>query len=178
MQVNRRRLAILVFLLIDLFFAVSFFSSRTALVLPYLISPIVFVLFTAFFQNPQSFIRQWNGWLIWIVKFLFLGIGALIYLKTGYFPVLDDLITKNFLSPAVNQISHVEGILFVVFATIAQIGFMIGIIFDFLVLLFPNKFDYTTPDFKISFFKALPLSILFTATFTFGFLYLGVLLAR
>ncbi|MBP6858666.1 MAG: hypothetical protein KBC33_02450 [Candidatus Pacebacteria bacterium] len=175
MNERKQKAVILLFLLIDIFFAVSFFSVKAALILPFLISPLAFILFISFFQNPQSFIRQWNSWLVWVIKFLFLGIGAFIFSKTGYFPVLNDLITKGFIHSYVNEIGQIEGILFVIFATVAQIGFIIGILFNLLTLCFPNKFDHRVPDFKISFFKALLLSILFTGIFSIGLLYLGFL---
>lgn len=161
---------------IDLFFAVTFFSERSALMLPFIISPVVFILFIAFFQNPRSFIHQWNGWLVWIIKFSFLGVGLVIYYKINYFPNLDDFLTKQPLFSATHYIGQTEGIIFVLLATLAHIGFMIGILFNILVLLFPNKLGPDTPGITLSFVKALPLSILFTALFTLGLFYIGVLL--
>ncbi len=169
------KIKLIIFLIVDIFFAVYFFSERAALLLPFIISPIVFVLFIAFFQDPQGFIKQWNGWLVWIIKLSFLVVGLLIYKKTGYFPSLEDLINKPIFSD-VRYIGKVEGIIFVLLATVAQIGFMIGILFNIFVLMFSNKFGPDKLGIKLSFMKALPLSILFTGLFTVGLIYLRVLL--
>ena len=165
-----------VFLIVDIFFAVTFFSERAALALPFVISPIVFILFIAFFRNPRSFMQQWNGWLIWIIKFSFLIVGLIIYKNTNYFPSVDDLITQKPLFSATYYVGQTEDIIFVLLATVAQIGFMIGILFNILVLTFQNKLGPNAPGVKISFKTILILSILFTMFFTLGLLLLGVLL--
>ncbi len=173
---HSKRVKYLLFILIDGYFAVTFFSVKAALILPYIISPLVFILFLAFFQNPHSFMRQWNSWLVQIVKFAFLGIGAYIFFKVGYFPELNDFLIVNSINSFMHEIGDVEGVLFVILAAISQIGLIISIIFNLLALLFPKKFGEGTDDYTLSFFKSLIPTIICTLVFTIGLLLLTAVL--
>ncbi|OHA17221.1 MAG: hypothetical protein A3C79_02770 [Candidatus Taylorbacteria bacterium RIFCSPHIGHO2_02_FULL_45_28] len=169
------RIKYVIFACVDAFFAIQFFSERAAQLLPFLILPFVFILFLAFFQNPQSFIHQWNSWLAQIVKFAFILVGLYIFYKVGHFPVLNDFLVKSSDVPYLLNVGRVEGIVFVFLATFSQICFIIGIIFNLLAFSFPKKFGENVSDYQISFFKALVPTIIFTAVFTFGLAYVGSL---
>lgn len=168
----------LLFALVDTYFAVIFFSERAAQLLPFLIAPFVFILFLAFFQNPQSFIRQWNSWLAQILKFSSLLVGAYIFFKFGHFPVLNDFLTKNSWDTYVYSVGAFEGLLFVFLAIFSQIGFIIGIIFNLLAFSFPNKFSESAKDHTMTFFIALIPTIIFTLIFTLAIPYIGSLVAQ
>ncbi len=169
------RIKYIIFACVDAFFAIQFFSERAAQLLPFLISPFVFILFLAFFQNPQSFIRQWNSWLAQIVKFAFILVGLYIFYKVGNFPALNDFLIKSSDVPYLLKVGRVEGIIFVFLATFSQICFIIGIIFNLLAFSFPRKFSENVHDYQVSFFKALIPTIIFTAVFTSGLAYIGSL---
>lgn len=166
------RLKYLLFALVDVYFTILFFSERVAFILPFFIAPLIFVLFITFFQNPKLFIKQWDGWLVQVIKFAFIGVGLFIFYKAGQFPVVNDFLAQGWQEPYVQAVGKVEGILFVFLATFAQVGFMIGIIFNLLAFFFPKKFGYEV-DYQISFFKALIPAIVFTIIFTVGLIYLG-----
>lgn len=170
-----QRVKYIIFACVDTFFAIQFFSVRAAQLLPFLILPFVFILFLAFFQNPQSFIRQWNSWLAQILKFAFLLVGLYILYKIGNFPTLNDFLAKSSEVPYLLKVGPVEGIIFVFLAAFSQICFMIGIIFNLLVFLFPRKFSESVSDYQVPFFKALIPTVIFTSLFTFGLAYIGSL---
>lgn len=175
---NRSRIKYLLFALVDTYFAVVFFSERAAQLLPFLFAPFVFILFLAFFQNPQSFIRQWNSWLAQILKFSFLLVGAYIFFKIGHFPVLNDLLIKSSQGAYLSSVGKVEGILFVFFATLSQVCFIIGIIFNLLAFSLSTKFSENAKDYTMTFFKALIPTIIFTLIFILVLPYIGSLVAQ
>jgi hypothetical protein len=172
---KKSRIKYIIIACIDGIFAIRFFSERAAQLLPFLILPFVFILFLAFFQNPQSFIRQWNSLLAQVVKFAFILVGLYIFYKVGNFPVLNDFLVKSSDVPYLLRVGRVEGIIFVFLATFSQVCFIIGIIFNLLVFSFPRKFSENVTDYQVSFFKALMPTIVFTAIFTFGLAYVGSL---
>ncbi len=172
------RVKYLIFALVDSYFAVIFFSERAAQLLPFLIAPFVFILFLAFFQNPQSFIKQWNSWFAQILKFSFLLVGAYIFFKVGHFPMLNDFLVKTSNEHTVLMAGRSESLLFVFLAIFSQIGFIIGIIFNLLAFSFPNKFSDNTKDYTMTFFMALIPTIIFTLIFILGLPYIGSIVAR
>ncbi len=175
---NFSRIKYLLFALIDTYFAVTFFSERAAQLLPFLIAPFVFILFLAFFQNPQLFIRQWNSCFAQILKFSFLLVGAYIFFKVGHFPVLNDFLIKSSREIYLLTIGQTEGIIFVFLAILSQMCFIIGIIFNVLAFSLPNKFSDKAIDYKMSFFKALIPTVIFTLIFILGLPYIGSIVAR
>ncbi len=169
---DKLRWKYLLIALLDLCLTLAFFSQKMAIALPFFIAPLVFVLFLAFFQNPHSFIRQWNGWLVQAIIFSFLLVGGYIFLKNGYFPELNDFLIPEYGGRGLFQVGRVEGLLFVFLATFAQVGFSIGIIFNFLAFLFPNKFGEEAKDFKLSFAIALIPTLIFTLFFVIAPIFL------
>ncbi|MEN9647609.1 MAG: hypothetical protein RLY57_413 [Candidatus Parcubacteria bacterium] len=172
------RFKYLLFALIDTYFAIIFFSERAATLLPFLISPFVFVLFLAFFQNPQLFMRQWNSWLATILKFAFLLVGGYIFYKVGHFPILNDFLTQWSRQVYLISVGRVAGVLFVFLATFSQMCFVLGIIFNICACIFPKKFSDDTSEYTMTFFKALIPTIIFTLLFIFGLPYIGSLIAQ
>lgn len=175
---NFTRLSYLIWALVDLFFAVVFFSERAAFALPFLIAPIVFCIFLAFFQNPQLFMRTWNGWPLLTLKFSFIIIGGYIFLRTGHFPVLNDFLVQVSERPWVSGVGSIEGISFVLLSTLAEICFIAGVLFNVLRFSAPRTFGADVKDSTVSFGKAVLLATGTTALLSFGLLSLPALLGR
>lgn len=175
---NFTRLTYLIWAIADLFFAIAFFSERAALALPFLIAPIVFCIFLAFFQNPQQFMRIWSGWLFQSLKFSFLIIGGYIFLRVGRFPVLNDFLVQVSERPWVSEIGGIEGISFVLLSTFAQICFIAGILFNLFRFFAPYKFGVDVKDYILSFEKSVLFAILTTLVLSFGLFSLPSLLGK
>jgi hypothetical protein len=128
---KKNKINLFVNLLLDSAFVIFIYVNEMNLLLFFLYSPLIFLLFYMFMRNSTRFITIWNGKIFITIKILLLFIILLIFMRSGHFIISDDLLVKKALGIGeIYQIAWYEMLGLTTTRVLIQIGFVISLIYN------------------------------------------------